>query len=145
ILQLLHWLELPDCFLLLLERLKPPQISDFIRERRFLPEDLARGLFLWVLVSVRHCHSCSVLHRDIKSKNIILNLATVEVKLINFNCSTLLRDMVYTKFSGTPVYYPLEWFHYHCYHGRPAAIWWLDVLLYEMVCGVIPFRCCKDI
>ncbi|KAM4637435.1 LOW QUALITY PROTEIN: serine/threonine-protein kinase pim-1-like, partial [Amazona ochrocephala] len=102
IIQLLDWFELPHSFVLVMERPQPSQdLCDFIRKRRF-PEDLARGIFFQVLVAVRHCHSHGVLHRDIKSKNIILNLATREVKLIDFGCSTLLRDTVYTKFSGEP-------------------------------------------
>ncbi|KAM4644014.1 serine/threonine-protein kinase pim-1-like [Amazona ochrocephala] len=146
IIQLLDWFELPHSFVLVMEHPQPSQdLCDFIRKRRFLPEDLARGIFFQVLVAVRHCHSRRVLHRDIKPKNIILNLATKEVKLIDFGCSTLLTDTVYTKFSGTPLYYPPEWFRYRFYLGRPAAIWSLGVLLYEMVCGVLPFRRCKDI
>uniref|UniRef100_A0A8B9FRL3 non-specific serine/threonine protein kinase n=1 Tax=Amazona collaria TaxID=241587 RepID=A0A8B9FRL3_9PSIT len=46
---------------------------------------------------------------------------------------------------GTPLHYPPEWFRYRCYLGCPAAIWSLGVLLYEMVCGVLPFWHCKDI
>ncbi|KAM4644005.1 serine/threonine-protein kinase pim-1-like isoform 2-T2 [Amazona ochrocephala] len=215
IIQLLDWFELPHSFVLVMERPQPSQdLCDFIRKWRFLPEDLARDIFFQVLVAVRHCHSRRVLHRDIKPKNIILNLATKEVKLIDFGCSTLLTDTVYTKFSGeptaegasssgqfvnkshmlvtrrqvtpsvcphihgatgaapasprmhergsgrrwhppdelylypvvgTPLYYPPEWFRYRLYLGRPAAIWSLGVLLYEMVCGVLPFRRCKDI
>ncbi|XP_057273740.1 LOW QUALITY PROTEIN: serine/threonine-protein kinase pim-1-like [Pezoporus wallicus] len=98
IIQLLHWL--PHSFVLVLKRSSP----DFIRDR-FLPKDpTAQGAFVnkvQVLIA-RHCHSRGVLHRDIKPKNIIINLATREVKLIDFGCSTLLRDTVYTKFSGEP-------------------------------------------
>uniref|UniRef100_A0A8V5H3E4 Serine/threonine-protein kinase 1 n=1 Tax=Melopsittacus undulatus TaxID=13146 RepID=A0A8V5H3E4_MELUD len=141
IIQLLHWFELPDSFLLVLERPEPSQdLYELIRNRGLVPESPAQGIFLQVLRAVRHCHSRGVLHRDIKSNNIIIHLVTGKIKLIDFGCSTQLRNMVYTKFSGTPLYYPPEWFLYHCYHGRPAAIWSLGVLLYEMVCGVLPFR-----
>ncbi|NXV58059.1 PIM1 kinase, partial [Molothrus ater] len=46
---------------------------------------------------------------------------------------------------GTPEYSPPEWILSGCYHGQPATIWSLGILLYELLCGHLPFHTNKDI
>ncbi|XP_074393027.1 serine/threonine-protein kinase pim-3 isoform X2 [Zonotrichia albicollis] len=147
VVRLLDWFEMPEGFALVMER--PERCQElwyFLHERRFQTEPVARRCSArgWKRGGT-HCSSRRVLHRHIKAENVLVHLATGEAKLIDFGCGTMLEDTFYTRMPGMPEYSPPEWILFGCYQGQPATIWSLRILLYELVCGHLPFHTSEDI
>ncbi|XP_053801601.1 uncharacterized protein LOC128789526 isoform X2 [Vidua chalybeata] len=108
IIQLLDWFELPDSFVLVMERPEASQdLLQFLQEHEFLCEGMARWLFYQVLEAVRHCTACGVLHRDIKPENLLVAPESGDLKLIDFGCGTFLQEQAFTRFAGEPMAWAL--------------------------------------
>ncbi|CAM4595273.1 unnamed protein product [Leuciscus chuanchicus] len=140
IIEMLEWQEQIDQYIMVLERLSPCQdLGNYVH--RFggtLAEDLA-WLVMWqATYAADMCCRRGVFHRDIKLNNLLINSETLEVKLIDFGCGDLMRESGYDVFCGTRKYFPPEYKMEGRYHGKPATVWSLGVLLFVMVCGHYP-------
>jgi len=145
IIKLIDSQETETHFNLIVEYSSGGELVSLILENKGLAEAHTHFLFKQILSAIECCHSNSIVHRDIKLQNILLD-ADHNIKLIDFGLSNFVevgRDR--NTFCGTPAYAPPEILLGTCYKGPEVDMWALGVVLYSMLTSDFPFKTIGDI
>jgi len=130
--KLMDYFEQNRSFILVLQR---PQncvdLFDYISEKKVLSENTARAFFRQILDTINAVHQAGVVHRDVKDENLLVNVKTGELQLIDFGSGAFLKDTVYTDFDG----------EFLCFAWKPflgsGQILWLSLVSPYHVNGMI--------
>ena len=140
VIRLLDFFETGDSFYIVMEIFNGCDLFDFISERGPLSEEVARELFGQVVDTLITCMERGVLHGDIKDENILIDRNTGRVKLTDFGSGTWIHPGMYSEYRGTRVYAPPEWIRDRRFSAEGLTVWSLGILMYDMVCGDIPYE-----
>ena len=119
-----------------------------------LPVDLAKFYFSEILLAVDYLHNYGIIHRDLKSENILIT-KDGHIKLTDFGLSKIglmshttsilecYLDKETKQFNdmqvfGTPYYIAPEVILRQGY-GKPVDYWSMGIILYEFLVGCVPF------
>ncbi|XP_068126244.1 serine/threonine-protein kinase Nek8 isoform X3 [Hyperolius riggenbachi] len=109
-------------------------LADFIQKRcnSLLDEDTILHFFVQILLALHHVHNKLILHRDLKTQNILLEKHQMVVKIGDFGISKILssKSKAYTVV-GTPCYISPELCEGKPYNQK-SDIWALGCVLYEL-------------
>ncbi|XP_053729163.1 serine/threonine-protein kinase Nek8 isoform X2 [Synchiropus splendidus] len=109
-------------------------LADYIQKRcnSLLDEDTILHFFVQILLALYHVHNKLILHRDLKTQNILLDNHQMIVKIGDFGISKILvsKSKAYTVV-GTPCYISPELCEGKPYNQK-SDIWALGCVLYEL-------------
>ncbi|XP_078010923.1 serine/threonine-protein kinase Nek8 isoform X2 [Phascolarctos cinereus] len=109
-------------------------LADYIQKRcnSLLDEDTILHFFVQILLALHHVHTHLILHRDLKTQNILLDKQRMIVKIGDFGISKILssKSKAYTVV-GTPCYISPELCEGKPYNQK-SDIWALGCVLYEL-------------
>ena len=126
-----------------MEYVEGKTIYDDLAAGKIFSENEAIDIIIQVARALAHAHSCGLIHRDVKPKNIMINTAGV-VKLADMGLARETTDIEAAKTEkgkayGTPYYIAPEQIRGEMDIDGRADIYGLGATFYHMVTGRVPF------
>jgi len=126
-----------------MEYVEGKTLYDDLSAGKVFAEDEALDIIMQLARALNHAHSCGLIHRDVKPKNVMINAAGV-VKLADMGLARATTDIKTAqseagKAYGTPYYIAPEQIRGQLDIDGRADIYGLGATLYHIVTGRVPF------
>ena len=126
-----------------MEYVEGKTLYDDLSAGKVFAEDKALDIIIQLARALNHAHSCGLIHRDVKPKNVMINTAGV-VKLADMGLARATADIKAAqteagKAYGTPYYIAPEQIRGQIDIDGRADIYGLGGTFYHMVTGRVPF------
>ncbi|KAI9478034.1 MAG: kinase-like domain-containing protein [Benjaminiella poitrasii] len=137
IVKLYETYETADAIYLTMEYVEGCNLEEYLKKinKNVIPEDEARDIFRQVVKAIDHCHSRWVVHRDLKTPNILLTSTTKQVKIADFGLGNRYGLQRLKTVCGSMLYYSPEIVSAKPYVGPEVDCWCLGIMLFRMTAG----------
>lgn len=145
VIKALDWVEDKDFALIVLEDIDGKALKDEI-ENNVIPVDRFMEPALQIATGLAAIHAQNIIHKDINPSNIIRNVVTGDLKIIDFNIASKFDVKVSylgnpEKLQGTLLYIsPEQTGRMNRKVDQRTDLYSLGVTFYEMLTGQIPFQ-----
>ncbi|KAI8368370.1 kinase-like domain-containing protein [Choanephora cucurbitarum] len=137
--QMYEMRQINDNYYLFMEYVDGGQLLDYIISHGKLKEKQARQISRQIASALDYCHRNSIVHRDLKVENILLS-ATGNIKIIDFGLSNVFTaKSQLSTFCGSLYFAAPELLEGRLYTGPEVDVWSFGVVIYVLVCGIVPF------
>ena len=138
VLKMHYSFQTPDNLFMVLDLCPGGDLSYHLERREFFQEKDAKFFIAEVVLAIEYIHSLDVIYRDLKPENILID-KDGHVKLADFGLAKEgIRNNNAKSFCGSPAYLAPEMLT-EAGVGKPADIYQLGAVLYELLLGITPF------
>ncbi|KAI8887060.1 Pkinase-domain-containing protein, partial [Backusella circina FSU 941] len=127
-------------FYILMDYVNGGQLLHYIVKRQKLSEEIACHFSRQIVSALDYMHRNSIVHRDLKIENILIDRSGKNIKIIDFGLSNLFcPEKRLTTYCGSLYFAAPELLMSKPYKGPEIDVWSLGVVIYVMVTGAVPF------
>ncbi|KAF5307454.1 hypothetical protein FQR65_LT06809 [Abscondita terminalis] len=142
IVSLFQTMQNGSVYYLVTELVAGGDLSTFIKSQKYskLDERNANVYARQLISALAHMHNLGIVHRDLKTENIMVNAIRTQIKIVDFGLSNIYDPSNPLRtHCGSPEYAAPELFVPGKSYGPKVDIWSLGVILFGMVVGKLPF------